>query len=75
MPSTPRLQQPWTFGRRTFSAGIGGGGFLMLYDEQTNRTARLRGALPPLRQNMYHKNGKADPLLSRDGYKVLRSGR
>ena len=24
-----------------FSAGIGGGGFLMLYDEQTNRTQAL----------------------------------
>ena len=57
-----------------FSAGIGGGGFLMLYDEKTNRTQALdfreRAPLSATR-DMYHKNGKADPLLSRDGYQSI----
>ena len=57
-----------------FSAGIGGGGFLMLYDEQTNRNQALdfRERAPAAEtKNMYQKNGKAYPLLIRDGYKSI----
>ncbi len=57
-----------------FSAGVGGGGFLLYRDGKTKRTFALdyREVAPKkARRDMYLVDGKADPKLSRHGIKSV----